>query len=112
MLDVAAHRARRLEGVVDVEQIRVHRILAGDANADPELLERRDVRQIPGQRAHEVIVDAVDVGLGDRLDEPESPFPGLREQVLHDEPVQRLDPSEGRCFEMQLEHWVWSGTTA
>ena len=52
-LDLAAHRARRLEGVVQRREVRAQQLQSGLAVGQPQILVGRDVREVPDERAHD-----------------------------------------------------------
>ena len=104
VLHLTANGARGLQCVVDVEEVGVHRLVVPDPRADPQLLERGDVSQVPGQGAHQLVVHPVEVGLRDGLHQPQRALARVLQEVGDLVPAQRLDPSEGRCFEMKLGH--------
>ena len=60
-LDAAAHRARGLEGVVDLRQLAPEHGLAAVAVHQPQVLESRDVPEIPHQRAHDRVDHALQI---------------------------------------------------
>jgi hypothetical protein len=70
-----------LEGVVDLGQVRPLHRLTGEAVHQPEVLERGDVPQVPGQGTHQVRVDALEVGVRDPRHQGERPLPSLAEPV-------------------------------
>jgi hypothetical protein len=74
---VAAVRPRSLEGVVDVHQVRAQELEAGAAVAEPQILVRRDVPEVPHQRAHQRVVHPVQVGLVHQRHERERALAGL-----------------------------------
>ena len=84
---LAAMRARRLEGVVHLREVLAQQLGAGLA-AHPQVLERGDVAEIPGERAHQRVVDAVEVLAAHAVDEPQGALARLLEQ--------RLGPSTGQ----------------
>jgi hypothetical protein len=85
--EIGSLRARGLGRVVDLGEVGAQQLEAGLA-ANPEVLERGDVAEVPDQRTHQRVVLAVEVGLGYRLDQGERASAGLVQQ--------RLDPSKGR----------------
>jgi hypothetical protein len=76
--ELAAPRARGLEGVVEVREILAQQLRAGLA-ADPQVLERGDVAEVPGERAHQGVVHAVEVRAADAADQPQRPCARLFE---------------------------------
>ena len=56
---------RGLEGVVDVGQLLVQQGPAAQPVHDPQILEGRDVAEVPDQRAHQRGMDALQVGVRD-----------------------------------------------
>jgi len=62
---------RLLDGVIEVTELAAQRLPATDPPDEPELLEVRDVPEIPDQRAEDRRVDAVELLVGERLDQPE-----------------------------------------
>ena len=61
----AAAGARRLIGVVDRGVVGAQQVEPARRPAQPEVLERRDVAEVPGQGAHQAAVDAVEVLVAD-----------------------------------------------
>src|SRR2546421_3955971 len=98
MRHVAAHGARGLQGVVDAQELGVHRVEPARPHAEPELLERGDVREVPHQRTHQRIVDPVHIRVRDGLDQPQRPRPRLVQEVADPLPGQGFGPSSGRCL--------------
>ena len=93
VLERATIGARRLVGVVDTREVRPQQLEAACGAAEPQILECRDVAEIPRERAHQPAVDAVQVVVAHVLYERESPSPALLE--CREQPS---DPSAGRCF--------------
>ena len=56
--DLSAHRARRLEGVIDARQLGAQQLAAAEAVRDPEVLVGGDVSEVPRERAHDRRVHA------------------------------------------------------
>ena len=80
-LDLAAHRPRRLEGVIARGELGVQQRLAGEAMHEPEILVGRDVGQVPHQRAHERVDLALELGVVEMRDDREGAFAGGGEGV-------------------------------
>jgi hypothetical protein len=80
--------AGRLGGVVEVGELGPQQLQPRLA-AEPQVLERGDVPEVPDQRAHQRVVLAVEVLVGHGLDQAERSLARLLQQ--------RLDPSEGHC---------------
>ena len=78
---VAAHLARRLERVVHRRQLGAQQRLAAEAVHQPQVLVRRDVREVPRERAHDRLVLGLDVGVAEGGDESEGALAGLGERV-------------------------------
>jgi hypothetical protein len=70
-----------LEGVVDLGQVGPLHRLAGEAVQQPEVLERGDVPQVPGQGAHQGRVDAFEIGVRDALEQGERALPSPTQAV-------------------------------
>jgi hypothetical protein len=70
---VAAIRTGRLGSVVHDREIRVKRRHAPRSLREPEVLERGDVAEVPDERAHQRVVDAMKVLVAHALDERERP---------------------------------------
>ncbi len=68
-VQVAAHRARGLEGVVEVGQLGAKQGQAPVTVGDPEVLVGGDMPQVPGQRAHHRCPGALQDGVIETLDE-------------------------------------------
>ena len=77
--DVAAHGARGLEGVVEVGEVAAQQRLAAVAVHEPQVLVGGDVAEIPVQRAHERVLDALELGMAEGRDEREGPCAHLAE---------------------------------
>jgi hypothetical protein len=58
-----------LDGVVEVAQVSAQRLAAADVADQPELLEVRDVAEVPDQRAQDGRVDPVELLVAERLDQ-------------------------------------------
>ena len=80
---LAADRPWVLDRVVEAAQLAVQRVQAANRLHQPQLLEVGDVAQVPGQGAEDRRVDAVQLLVGERLDEPES-SPSRLGQALRD----------------------------
>ena len=78
-LDLAAHRARRLERVVDGRELGVQQVAAGVAVHRPQILVGGDVGEVPGERAHQRIDLALERVVVEVGDEGEGPIAGRRE---------------------------------
>ena len=94
---VAAVGARGLGGVVDLGQVGPQQLEPAGPVAEPEVLEGRDVAEVPDQRAHQRVVHAVEILVGDRLDQRQRALAGLGEQRFDPLLEQRLGPSKGQC---------------
>jgi hypothetical protein len=88
----------RLRGVVDCHQLRPQRLDAGTAHADPEVLEGRDVAEVPDERAQQRAVHPLEVVGRDRLDQRERSLACLAERARVVLRGQRQGPSGGRCL--------------
>ena len=66
---LAAGLARVLDRVVEAAELAVQRLAAADRLHQPELLEVGDVAEVPGQRAEDRRVDAVELLVVERLDQ-------------------------------------------
>ena len=77
---VAADRARGLERVVHRGQLGLQQRGAAVAVDEPQVLVGGDVREVPDQRAHQLGVGRLDVGVGQRGDERERALAGLVER--------------------------------
>ncbi len=66
--ELAPVGARRLEGVVDVGEVGAQQFEPG-LPSDPEVLERGDVPEVPDERAHQRVVNAIEIVVGDVLDQ-------------------------------------------
>ena len=60
----------RLERVVDLRQVGAQQRPAAVAVRQPQVLERRDVAEVPDERAHQRRVDALEILLVDAVDQP------------------------------------------
>ena len=78
---LAAGLARVLDRVVEAAELAVQRLAVADRLHQPELLEVGDVAEVPGQRAEERRVDAVELLVVERLDQVQGPPPRLREAL-------------------------------
>ena len=68
-VELAAAGARGLERVIDVGEVLAEQRPPAVAVSDPEILERRDVAEIPDERAHQLGVDAFEVVVRHRGDQ-------------------------------------------
>ena len=102
--EAAAAGARGLGRVVDLHQVRPQRRHPRAAARDPEVLERRDVTEVPHQRAHERVVDALEILVAHRLDQPQRPLACLGQQDANPAAEQRLSPSKGHCYWIESRH--------
>jgi hypothetical protein len=68
---LATDLSRLLDRVVEIPQIAAQRLTAADPLDEPELLEVGDVPEIPDQRAENRVVDAIELLVGERLDQLE-----------------------------------------
>ncbi len=75
--NVAAHGARGLEGVIEVGEVAAQQRLAAMAMHDPEILVGGDVAEVPVQRAHQRVLDALEVVVVEARDERERPIAGV-----------------------------------
>ena len=66
---LVARRARVLDRVVEAPELAAQRLAPADLLGEPELLEVGDVPQVPDQGAQDRGVDAVELLVGERLDE-------------------------------------------
>ena len=78
---LVASRARVLDRVVEAAEVAIHRLAPADRLDEPELLEVRDVAEVPGQRREDVRVDAVELVVGERLDQPQRHLARLGEAL-------------------------------
>ncbi len=78
---VAAARARRLEGVVDLGEVAADHVLAAEAMHQPQVLEGGDVAQVPNQGTHERRVDLLQRAVVEQGDQGLSAVPRLLEGV-------------------------------
>ena len=78
---VAALGPRGLGGVVDVRELGPEWRQRARPLRQPEILERRDVAEIPDERAHQRVVDAVEVLVADALHKCERAPARLGEQL-------------------------------
>ena len=111
-LDFPAHRARRLERVVQLGQIRAQQLQARVAMSEPQVLVGGDVTEIPDERAHDRRVHALEIRVADSRDQRERARARLLE--VGERPGQvrgcrRADGGrrcvlEGGCFDMAS--WV------
>ena len=76
---LAAGPARVLDRVVEAAELAVQRLAAADRLHQPELLEVGDVAEVPGQRAEDRRVDAVELLVVERLDQLQGAPPRLGE---------------------------------
>jgi len=68
---------RVFDRVVEAPELAAQRLAAADPLDQPELLEVRDVAEVPSERAEDRRVDLVELLVGERLDEEERPPPCL-----------------------------------
>ncbi len=94
--EVAPLRARGLESVIEIGQVRPQEVEAAGPVAHPHVLIGGDVAQVPHQRAHERIVHAIQVLVRHRLDQSEGALASFREK--------HFDPSTGRCLNIWRTH--------
>ena len=94
--ELAAFGPRRLVGVVHPHELGTQRLEPAASHREPEVLEGRDVPQVPDERAHQRVVDPVQVLLAQRRHQGERALADLVEQ--------RLDPSRGRCLSICGRH--------
>jgi hypothetical protein len=78
-LDLAADRARRLEGVVARRELGAQERLAGEAVHEPEVLVGRDVPQVPRERAHDRVDLALELPVVEMRNDREGAFAGRGE---------------------------------
>jgi hypothetical protein len=71
--------ARVLDRVVEAAEVAVQRLVAADRLHQPQLLEVGDVAEVPGQRAEDRRVDAVELLVVERLDQLQGPLPRVDE---------------------------------
>jgi hypothetical protein len=76
-----AVRTRRLGRVVHDREIRSQGWQAARALREPEVLEGGDVPEVPHERAHQRIVDVIEVLVADALDEREGPPARIGKQL-------------------------------
>ena len=74
------------------------------ALAQPQVLERGDVAQVPHQRAHQRVVHPVQVLGLHRLDQRQRAGAALGQGVAEPALVQRLGPSSGQCLGAMGSH--------
>ena len=77
--DIAPPRPWGLERVVDVGELLAQQRASAEAVDQPQIFERRDVAEVPDERAEDRRVDAFEIGVGDRSHQRERPVPGLVE---------------------------------
>jgi hypothetical protein len=65
----AADLARLLDRVVELAEVASERLAAPDPADQPELLEVRDVPEVPDQGTEDRVVDAIELLVGERLDQ-------------------------------------------
>jgi hypothetical protein len=80
-LDLAAHGARRLEGVVARGELGTQQRLVGEAVHEPQVLVGRDVPQVPRERAHDRVDLALELLVVEVRDDREGAFAGGGEGV-------------------------------
>ena len=78
---LVAGGTRVFDRVVKAAQLAAHRLPARDRLHQPELLEVRDVPEVPGERAEDLAVDGVELLVGQRLDEEQRAPARLLEAV-------------------------------
>src|SRR5262249_48042947 len=69
--ELAADLPRLLDRVVELPDVAAERLAGTDRADEPELLEVRDVTEVPDQRTEDGVVDAVELLVGERLDQLE-----------------------------------------
>ena len=74
---LAAAGARCLERVVDVGQVVAEQRPPAAAVHEPQVLERRDMPEVPDERAHQRRMDALQVGVRELLHERQRALAGL-----------------------------------
>jgi hypothetical protein len=79
--NVAAGGARGLEGVVEVGEVGAQERLAAVAVHEPEVLVGGDVAEIPVQRAHERVLDALQLDVRERRHEGQRALAGVLQGV-------------------------------
>jgi hypothetical protein len=79
--ELAADLPRLLDRVVEVAELTAQRLASPDPPYQPELLEVGDVAEVPDQRAEDRRVDAVQLLIGERLDQQEGVTPCLSEPL-------------------------------
>ncbi len=84
-LDLAADRSRRLKGVVCCREVLAQQRLATVPVREPQILVGGDVGEVPGERAHQRVELALEVGVADRRGEREralaSHLEGFKQRV-------------------------------
>ncbi len=106
---IAAVRPRGLKCVVDLGEILTQQGPSAEAVDQPQVLEGRDVPEIPDQWAHQRGMDPLQVGLGHRLHEPERALPRLAQRLDCIEPGSGQPELRSRCPSLRLCHPRFKG---
>jgi hypothetical protein len=90
---LVADPAGVLDRVVETPETTVEGLAPADPLDEPELLEVRDVAEVPGERAEDRRVDPIELVVGERLDKEERPSAGLGETVRDPLLIRGVSPS-------------------